>query len=80
MNSESIMEKQKIRPKRRATAPDTPHTPLRLKLLQIAGGDAAFEAKLREMIWQEYCDAEWPYGPTEEGMFLWLEHQQASVV
>ena len=46
-----------------------------LKLLQIAGGDAAFAHKLREMFWQEYGDADYPYGASEEGLFRWMEDQ-----
>ena len=46
-----------------------------LKLLQIAAGDAAFADKLREMFWQEYSDADYPYGASEEGLFRWMEDQ-----
>ena len=52
---------------------------IRLKFVQIAGGDAAFGAKLREIAWHSYCEADRPFGPTEEGMFLWLEHQQQAI-
>lgn len=46
-----------------------------LKLLQIAGGDVAFADKLREMFWQEYGEADYPYGASEEGLFRWMEDQ-----
>lgn len=50
---------------------------IRLQLIQIADGDVAFEAKMREMIWHAYCEADRPCGPSEEDMFTWLEQQQA---
>ena len=48
---------------------------MQLRIIEVAGGDLAFAEMLRGMIWQEYCDAEHPFGPTEEGMFLWYERQ-----
>ena len=70
------MEKQESRPIGRAVEPGPRQEGIRLKLIQIVDGDLAFEAKLREMIWHSYGEADRPFGPTEEGMFMWLEHQQ----
>ncbi len=69
------MERQASR-RRRAAAPKPAREDIRLQLIQIAGGDPAYEAKLREMIWQAYCEADRPYGPTEDDMFAWLEDEQ----
>ena len=49
---------------------------LSLRLIQLAGGDPAYEASLRQMIWHAYCDAGRPMGPTEAGMMDWLAQQQ----
>ena len=46
-----------------------------LKIIEMAGGDPHFAEALRGMIWQEYCEAGQPFGPSEEGMFLWMERQ-----
>ncbi len=46
------------------------------RLLQTAGGDPALFAGLRAMIWDAYSEADYPFGPSEEGMCLWWEHQQ----
>lgn len=70
------MEKQKSRSLGRIVEPRRQQEDLRLKLIQVSGGDSAFAAKLREMIWHSYCEADRPFGPTEEDMFRWLEHQQ----
>ncbi|MFQ5568723.1 MAG: hypothetical protein ACE5G0_03550 [Rhodothermales bacterium] len=70
------MKKQESWPYRRMIRPRASSENIRLKFIQIAGGDAAFGEKLLEMAWQSYCEADRPFGPTEEGMFLWLEHQQ----
>ncbi len=66
------MKKQESSP----VDPEPRQEGIRLKLIQIADGDLAFEAKLREMIWHSYCEADRPFGPTEEGMFTWLEQEQ----
>lgn len=47
-----------------------------LKLLQIAGGDQAFADKMRELLWQAYCDADCPFGGSEKGMAIWWAHSQ----
>ncbi len=70
------MEKRESRPIDHAVEPGPHQQGIRLKLIQIADGDLAFEAKLREMIWHSYCEADRPFGPTEEGMFTWLEQEQ----
>ncbi len=44
----------------------------RMRLLQVAGGDAAFAAKLRKMLWHAYRAKGCPCGLTEAGMFHWL--------
>ena len=51
------------------------NTDLRIRLIRLAGGDPAYEATLRAMIWQAYCGADQPFGPTEDGMFTWFEQQ-----
>lgn len=48
---------------------------MRLKVVEVAGGDLRFAEALRGMIWQEYCEAGQPYGPSEEAMFRWMEDQ-----
>ena len=45
---------------------------VRLKVVEVAGGDPHFAEALSGMIWQEYCEAGQPFGPSEEGMFLWM--------
>lgn len=70
------MDKRQARRFDRPTEPRASREDVRLKLIQVAGGDPAFEAKLREMIWHSYCEADRPFGSTEEGMFRWLEEQQ----
>ncbi len=70
------MEKHKSRPIDRVVNPGPRQDDIRLKLIQIADGDLAFGAKLREMIWHSYCEADRPFGPTEAGMFTWLEQEQ----
>ena len=70
------MEREASRRLRNAAASKPHDQDIRLQLIQVAGGDPAFEAKLREMIWHAYCEADRPFGPTEDGMFVWLEQQQ----
>ena len=70
------MERYASRRLRGAAGSRLPKEDLRLRLIQVAGGNLAFEAKLREMIWHAYCEADRPYGPGEEGMFAWLAQQQ----
>lgn len=48
-----------------------------LKVIEVAGGDPHFAEALRGMIWQEYGEAGQPFGPSEEGIFLWMRHQLA---
>ncbi len=48
-----------------------------LKVIETSGGDPHFAEALRGMIWQEYCEAGQPFGPSEEGMFLWVGGQLA---
>lgn len=48
----------------------------RLRLLQVAGGDPDFAAKLCEMLWHEYRAAGCPLGVSEEGMFRWLMQEE----
>lgn len=47
---------------------------LKVRLLRVAGGDPMLAGQLRAAIWQEYCAADRPFGPSEEGMLLWLAH------
>ena len=70
------MERQASRRFREAAGSRPCKEDLRLQLIQVAGGDPAFEARLREMIWHAYCEADRPYGPTEDGMFAWLAQQK----
>lgn len=50
----------------------------RLRLLQVAGGDPDFAAKLCEMLWHEYRAAGCPLGVSEEDMFRWLMQKESS--
>lgn len=50
----------------------------RLRVLQVAGGDPAFAAKLCEMLWRAYRAVGCPYGASEEGMFRWLMQEEQS--
>ena len=70
------METEASRRFKDVAASKPPNQDIRLRLIQVAGGDPAFEAKLREMTWHVYSEADRPFGATEEGMFIWLEHQQ----
>lgn len=46
------------------------------RVIQVAGGDAPFADMMRQMIWESYCDAGQPFGATEDGMYIWIAHQQ----
>ncbi len=70
------MEREASRRLRDAAASKPRDKDIRLHLIQVASGDPAFEAKLREMIWHAYCEADRPFGPTEDGMFVWLAQQK----
>lgn len=61
---------------REAPAKDTSGKEGRLRVLQVAGGDPAFAAKLREMLWHEYRAAGCPLGTSEEAMFRWLMQEE----
>lgn len=50
-------------------------TELRLKIIQAAGGNTAFAKQLRGIIWQRYCQAGQPFGPSERGMMDWLARE-----
>ncbi|HMB92832.1 MAG TPA: hypothetical protein VKP65_18425 [Rhodothermales bacterium] len=49
---------------------------MRTKIVQVSGGNAAFGDMMRHMMWTSYCDAGQPFGASEEGMYIWIEHQQ----
>ena len=69
------MEDRSSRSSSNITNTSTDSRDVRLKVVQVAGGDPHFAEALRGMMWQEYCEAGQPFGPSEEGMFLWMEHQ-----
>ncbi len=48
-----------------------PIADVRLRVLQIAGGDAAYAGVLRTMMWDAYSDAGLPFGSDEDGMWRW---------
>lgn len=48
---------------------------LTLRILQLADGDKAFAAQIREMMWGEYCDAGAPLGHSEDGMMVWWHEE-----
>lgn len=52
-------------------SPFAPLPDLRLGVLQAAGGDPAFAAALRQILWDGYCHAGRPFGPDEDGMWTW---------
>lgn len=49
---------------------------LRMQLLKVADGDPGLADGLRAAMWQEYCTANRPFGPSEEGMLIWLAHER----
>ena len=69
------MENRSSRHSSDITGTDASSSDVRLKVIRVAGGDLQFAETLRGMIWQEYCEAGQPFGPSEEAMFLWMEHQ-----
>jgi hypothetical protein len=52
-----------------------PH-PMRLRVIELADGDAGMSTQIRMMMWDTYSTAGSPLGPTEEGMFEWWEYDQ----
>lgn len=40
-------------------------------VLRLAGGDPALATQIREMLWADYCDADAPFGVSEDGMYVW---------
>lgn len=67
------MEKQRAKRTRPMTPTHANSLPAQLRILQVAGGDAMVAEQLRTIIWQEYTDADLPFGSSEEGMYRWLE-------
>ena len=51
-----------------------------LQLLGTAQGDPAIAESLRMLLWQAYQEADCPYGASEEGMFLWWDSEQQTVL
>ncbi len=51
-------------------------TQLRLKLMEVAEGDLTTAQMLQSMLWQAYSEADCPFGPEEDGMFLWWAYEQ----
>jgi hypothetical protein len=45
------------------------------RILQLADGDKAFAAQIREMMWGEYCREGAPFGHSEEGMMVWWHEE-----
>ena len=54
------------------SAPNLAPHAVRLHLLRAADGDPHFAATLRGMLWQDYCDAGQPLGPSEDALFRWV--------
>lgn len=50
----------------------------RLRVLQVAGGDAAFADALRAMMWDAYTGAGRPLGPDEDAMWAWWSYGQGT--
>ncbi len=48
---------------------------VRQKIIEVASGDPHLAEALRGMLWNEYCDAGQPFGPSEEAMFRWAAQQ-----
>ena len=46
------------------------------QVLQVSGGDRGMGDVLRRMLWHAYQSANCPFGSSEEGMFIWWEHEQ----
>jgi hypothetical protein len=46
------------------------------QVLQVSGGDRGMGDALRRMLWHAYQSANCPFGSSEEGMFIWWEHEQ----
>ncbi len=46
------------------------------QILQVAGGDPSVAQMLRGMLWDAYLHANCPFGSSEEGLFIWWEHQK----
>ena len=51
-------------------------TDLRLSVIRAADGDPALADALRRILWDDYCAAGRPYGPDEEGLWMWCAHGQ----
>jgi|GEM_PF-2480164 len=46
------------------------------QIVQVSGGDLSTGQMLRRMLWHAYQSANCPFGSSEEGMFIWWEHEQ----
>jgi len=46
------------------------------QVLQVSGSDRGLGDALRRMLWHAYQAANCPFGSSEEGMFIWWEHEQ----
>ncbi len=45
---------------------------LRLRLLQVAGGNPDVARQMKAVMWQDYCEADQPFGASEQGMLVWM--------
>jgi len=45
------------------------------RILCLADGDPVSAARIRGMMWDEYCDSGAPHGRSEEGMMVWWSEQ-----
>jgi len=59
-----------------SAASSSARTRVQRQVLQVSGGDRGMRDALRRMLWHAYQSANCPFGSSEEGMFIWWEHEQ----
>lgn len=57
-------------------SPSSARERVQRQLLQVSGADRGVGGALRRMLWHAYQSANCPFGSSEEGMFIWWEHEQ----
>lgn len=58
----------------------TPIPDVRLRVLEVAGGDPAFADALRAHMWRAYDEAGRPAGDDEDAMYRWWASGAATTV
>ena len=58
--------------------PAPPVASLRLRVLRASGGDARQAEALQGRMWDAYCDAGRPLGPSEAAMWTWWAYGAGS--